>query len=92
MSIAEIADIPADLAEEAARVPGIGVRLVSFLRAEIAQNQKRLRRHSQEARELVEQAKAEAEKLKAAGMTPEQARADFVIHYKEVMDQITAKP
>jgi hypothetical protein len=91
MSIAEIADIPAELAEEAARVPGIGARLVSFLRAEIAQNQKRLRRHSLEARELVQQAMIEAEKLKAAGITPEQARAEFSMHYKEVMDQITAK-
>ncbi|MBE2287750.1 MAG: hypothetical protein IAE77_30110 [Prosthecobacter sp.] len=88
MSIAEIADIPADLAEEAARVPGIGVRLVSFLRAEIAQNQKRLRRHSQEARELVEQAKAEAEKLKASGITREQAMESFEKNYFDILKQL----
>jgi predicted nucleic acid-binding Zn-ribbon protein len=87
MSIAEIADIPADLAEEAARVPGIGVRLVSFLRAEIAQNQKRLRRHSQEARELVEQAKAEAEKLKAEGITREQVMESFEKNYFDILKQ-----
>ena len=92
MSIADIAEIPSDLATEAAQVPGIGVRLISFLRAEIAQNQKRLRRHSEEARELVREAQAEAEKLKAAGMTPEQARADFLVHYNEIMNQISAKP
>ncbi|MBK8038819.1 MAG: hypothetical protein IPK22_17060 [Verrucomicrobiaceae bacterium] len=88
MSIAEIADIPADLAEEAARVPGIGVRLVSFLRAEIAQNQKRLRRHSQEARELVEQAKAEAEKLKAEGITREQVMESFEKNYFDILKQL----
>jgi predicted nucleic acid-binding Zn-ribbon protein len=88
MSIAEIADIPADLAEEAARVPGIGVRLVSFLRAEIAQNQKRLRRHSQEARELVEQAKAEAEKLKADGITREQVMESFEKNYFDILKQL----
>ena len=87
MSIAEIADIPADLAEEAARVPGIGVRLVSFLRAEIAQNQKRLRRHSQEARELVEQAKAEAEKIKAEGITREQVMESFEKNYFDILKQ-----
>lgn len=88
MSIAEIADIPADLAEEAARVPGIGVRLVSFLRAEIAQNQKRLRRHSQEARELVEQAKAEAEKVKAEGITREQVMESFEKNYFDILKQL----
>jgi predicted nucleic acid-binding Zn-ribbon protein len=88
MSIAEIADIPADLAEEAARVPGIGVRLVSFLRAEIAQHQKRLRRHSQEARELVEQAKAEAEKLKAEGITREQVMESFEKNYFDILKQL----
>jgi len=82
MSIAEIADIPADLAEEAARVPGIG------LRAEIAQNQKRLRRHSQEARELVEQAKAEAEKLKAEGITREQVMESFEKNYFDILKQL----
>ncbi len=88
MSIAEIADIPADLAEEAAQVPGIGVRLVSFLRAEIAQNQKRLRRHSQEARELVEQAKAEAEKFKAEGITREQVMESFEKNYFDILKQL----
>lgn len=88
MSIAEIADIPSDIAEEAARVPGIGVRLVSFLRAEIAQNQKRLRRHSEEARELVEQAKAEAEKLKAAGITREEAMESFEKNYFDILKQL----
>lgn len=88
MSIAEIADIPSDIAEEAARVPGIGVRLVSFLRAEIAQNQKRLRRHSEEARELVEQAKAEAEKLKAEGITREQVMESFEKNYFDILKQL----
>ncbi len=88
MSIAEIADIPSDIAEEAARVPGIGVRLVSFLRAEIAQNQKRLRRHSEEARELVEQAKAEAEKLKAEGITREQVMESFEKKYFDILKQL----
>jgi len=88
MSIAEIADIPSDIAEEAARVPGIGVRLVSFLRAEIAQNQKRLRRHSEEARELVQQAQAEAESLKAKGITREEAMESFEKNYFDILKQL----
>ncbi len=88
MSIADIAPIPSDIAAEAAQVPGIGVRLLSFLRAEIAQNQKRLRQHSQEARELVQEAQAEAEKLKAAGITREEAMENFEKSYAAVLKQL----
>ncbi len=91
MSIHQLVDIPDDLAAEAAQVPGIHVRLLSFLRAEIAQNRRRQRQHSEQAREVVRQAHAEAEKLKAAGVTPDQARAEFLALYKEVVAQIAAK-
>ena len=91
MSIHQLVDIPDDLAAEAAQVPGLHLRLLSFLRAEIAQNRKRQRQHSEQAREIVRQAHAEAEKLKAAGMTPEQARAEFSVLHQEVMEQIAAK-
>ena len=91
MSIHQLVDIPDDLAAEAAQVPGIHTRLISFLRAEIAQNRRRQRQHSEHAQDLVRQAHAEAEKLKAAGMTPEQARAEFSALHQEVMNQISAE-
>lgn len=90
MSITQLADIPDDLAAEAAQVPGIHTRLISFLRAEIAQNRRRQNQHSEQVREIVKQAHAEAEKLKAAGMTPKEARAEFSALHKQVMDQIAA--
>ncbi len=85
MSITQLADIPDDLAAEAAQVPGIHTRLISFLRAEIAQNRRRQSQHSEQVREIVRQSHAEAEKLKAAGMTPEQAWAEFSAPHKEVI-------
>ncbi|MBK8091678.1 MAG: hypothetical protein IPK32_06755 [Verrucomicrobiaceae bacterium] len=88
MSITDITPIPSEIAAEAAQVPGIGMRLISFLRAEIAQNQKRLRRHSLEARELVQEAKAEAEKLKAAGITRVDAMENFEKNYAAVLKQL----
>ena len=88
MSISDIAHIPSEIAAEAAQVPGIGVRLLSFLRAEVAQNQKRLRRHSQEACELVQEAQAEAEKLKAARITREEAMENFEKNYATVFKQL----
>lgn len=91
MSITELADIPEDLAAEAAQVPGINTRLRFFLRAEISQHKKRQRQHSEQAKEVVRQAHAEAERLRAAGVTPEQARAEFTTLYQEMMDQIAEK-
>ncbi|WP_395742716.1 hypothetical protein [Prosthecobacter sp.] len=90
MSIHQLAEIPDDLAAEAAQVPGIHMRLISFLRAEIAQNRRRQHQHSEQAREVVKKARAEAEKLRAAGMTPEQARAEFSELHQKVVDQIAA--
>lgn len=90
MSIHQLADIPDDLAAEATQVPGIQVRLVSFLRAEIAQNRRRQRQHSEQAREMARKGHAEAEKLKAAGVTPDQARAEFSAFHQEVMAQLAA--
>ncbi len=90
MSVIELADIPEELAAEAAQVPGINTRLRFFLRAEISQHRKRQRQHGSHAKEIVQRAKEEAEQLRAAGMTPEQAKAEFVQLHREIVDQIAA--
>lgn len=92
MNVNQLVEIPDDLAAEAAQVEGIGARLLCFLRAEVSQNRKRQSRHSAEAREIVRRAREEAGKMRAAGVTPEQARAEFATLYTEIIDQISAKP
>ncbi|HBJ82786.1 MAG TPA: hypothetical protein DDZ88_02705 [Verrucomicrobiales bacterium] len=91
-NILQLAEIPDDLAAEAAQVPGLPVRLVSFIRAEVSQHNRRKARKSMEARKLVEQAMAEAEEMKKSGVTVEQARKDFARVYEEIMSKIEEKP
>ena len=84
----QIAEIPDELAAEAAQVPGLPKRLLHFLRAEVAQHQRRQSRYSAEAQQLTHTSAAQAEALVSAGMTPEMARAQFAKLYGEVMNDI----
>lgn len=89
MSVPLTIDLPPDLAAKAAEIPGLLIRLRLFIRAEITQHEKRERRHSAEARALVDRAYQRAEELKAAGVTAEQARAGFAETYERVLHQIS---
>ena len=92
MNAQHLVEIPADLAAEAAEVPGIRDRLLSFIRAEVSLHRKRQSRYSVEARDIVQRAREDAEQMKKSGVTPEQAKADFVKLHSEIMDQISARP
>ena len=88
MSVPLTIDLPPDLAAKAAEIPGLATRLRLYIRAEITQHEKRQRRYSAEALALVECAYRRAEELKAAGITPEQARASFAESYGKILPQI----
>ena len=92
MTALHLVEIPDDLAAEAAQVPGIRERLLSFIRAEVSMHRKRQSRHSAQAREIVRRAKEQAEQMKASGVTPEQARAEFARLHSEIMEQVSAEP
>ncbi|NLT71285.1 MAG: hypothetical protein GXX91_11405 [Verrucomicrobiaceae bacterium] len=89
MSITSIADIPEDLAAEAAQVEGLQERLILWLRAEVTQDKKRKSRHSSQAREIVHQAMDRAEGMKAAGFDREEAMARFQKNYDSIIEQIS---
>lgn len=88
MNVNQLVEIPDDLAAEAAQVEGIGARLLCFLRAEVSQNRKRQSLHSAEAREIVRRAREEAEQMRAAGVTREEAMASFEKNYLEILKQL----
>ena len=92
MNALQLVEIPDDLAAEAVQVPGLPERLLSFLRAEVLLHQRRQGRYSAQAREIAQRAMAEAEQMKAGGVTPEQAKSEFGKLYAEISDQIAAKP
>ena len=89
MSITSIADIPEDLAAEAAQVEGLQERLILWLRAEVTQDKKRKSRHSAQAREIVRQAMDRAEGMKAAGFDREEAMVRFQKSYDSIIEQIS---
>lgn len=89
MSVPLTIDLPPDLAAKAAEIPGLLVRLRLFIRAEITQHEKRQRRHSAEARALVDRAFQRADEMKVTGVTSGQARTGFAETYEKVMQQIS---
>ena len=91
MSITSLVDIPEDLAAAAAKVEGLPLRLLLFIRAEVTQDQKRKSRHSAQAQEIVKKATKDAEDMLAAGFSREEAMAEFQTLYSEVLNQIAER-
>ncbi|MFM2142310.1 MAG: hypothetical protein RLZZ476_854 [Verrucomicrobiota bacterium] len=91
-NVLQLAQIPDDLAAEAAKVPGLPQRLLSFIRAEVAQHQWQKPVKSEKMKKLVadirKDVEEEAQRLQEAGMTPEQAKKEFYEEYLKVMEQI----
>lgn len=83
-------EIPDDLALEAAGVPGLRERLLSFLKAEVLLHKREKSQRSTQAQELVSQALQDAERMREEGMTRERARAEFAKLYKEVVEYTAA--
>lgn len=85
-------EIPDELAHEAEAVPGLRERLLCFIRAEVALHKRRQSKRSPEVLEIVKLARERAAEMRDAGVTPAQARADFLKHYVEMMDDLEDKP
>ena len=81
-----LAEIPDELAAEAAQVPGLPKRLLNFLRAEVSQHRRRQSRYSPEAQQIAQASAEQAAALQAARMKPADARAEFASLYSEVIN------
>lgn len=85
----EIADLPEDLVAEAAQVPGLRLRLMSFLRAEVTQHRKRQSHHSAQARDIVRQAREEVTGQEPLSATEQaMAREEFARFYEQLVSQL----
>jgi 23S rRNA maturation-related 3'-5' exoribonuclease YhaM len=87
-----LAEIPDELAAEAAQVPGLPKRLLNFLRAEVSQHRRRQSRYSPEAQQIAWASTEQAAALQAAGMKPADARAEFAALHAEVMKDLPGQP
>lgn len=79
--------LPPDVEKRLAGLPDLGQRVADFLRDELEHEEWRKARYSDEARAIVREGLAEAERDKAAGMTREEGFRRFF----EVYDRITAQ-
>ena len=66
-------ELPPDLDQRVRVIPDLDKRVVQFLRTQTDLEEWRNRRYSPEARATAERAIAEAERLRAAGMTSDEA-------------------
>lgn len=89
MNVAPFMDIPDDLIADAAQVPGLRLRLMSFLRAEVTLHRKRQSLHSLQAREIVRQAREEvAEMPPLTDDEKAKERVEFIAFYEKLMTQL----
>ncbi len=88
MTAFALPELPPDLAAKAAEVPGLDVRLLMFIRQEVALHERRQSRYSVQAREIVRQAEEQAAAEKDSGVSVEERRAEFLKLYEKIIDQI----
>ena len=92
MTAFALPELPPDLAAKAAEVPGLDLRLLLFIRQEVALHERRQSRYSAQAREIVRQAKADAAAEKDSSVFIEERRAEFLKLYESILERIPPNP
>lgn len=77
MAVFTISD---ELAEQAARVPGLSGRVAQFIKREVIQHEQRQKRYRPESLALVANAQQRASERAAAGFDAEAVKGDFRRH------------
>lgn len=81
-------ELPPDLDERVRVIPDLDKRIVQFLRTQTDLEEWRSRHYSPEARAAAARALAEAERLRAAGMTREQAFEQLLGLHEKITKQL----
>ena len=81
-------DLPPELESAAMSIPDLNERLLLFVRQQVNMEQWRQSRYGASARGLLEQATLEAELARKAGVTREQAAADFEAVHSRITSQL----
>ena len=86
MTAFALPELAPDLAAKAAEVPGLDVRLLMFIRQEVALHERRQSRYSAEAREILRQAKADAAANPMTDEEKTEARRTFADRYTHLLN------
>ena len=81
-------ELPPDLDARVRVIPDLDQRVVQVLRTQTALEEWRNRRYSPEARATAERAIAEAERLRASGMTREEAFEQLLGLHEKITKQL----
>ena len=81
-------ELPPDLDERVRVIPDLDKRIVQFLRTQTDLEEWRNRHYSPEARAAAGRALAEAERLRAAGVTREQAFEQLLGLHEKITKQL----
>jgi len=78
--------IPDDLATQASLIPGLPERVARFIRLEIVQYEKRLKRFQPQTLDLVAKARLNAEAQRASGYDVDQTKQNFDRHLQDLTE------
>ena len=81
-------ELPPDLDQRVRVIPDLEKRVVQFLRTQTDLEEWRSRRYSPEAREAAARAIAEADRLRASGMTREEAFEQLLGLHEKITKQL----
>ena len=84
-------ELPPDLDRDVKQIPDVQERVIEFLRDQADYEKWRRARYSDEAFQILEESKAEAERLKAEGVPREEVFRQFFEAYDRIDAQIAGR-
>ena len=81
-------ELPPDLEQDVKQIPDVQERVIAFLRDQADYEKWRRARYSEEAFQILEESKAEAERLKADGVPREKLIEEFLALHHLVTRQM----
>ncbi len=84
-------ELPPDLDRDVKQIPDVQERVIEFLRDQADYERWRRARYSEDAFQILEESKAEAERLKAEGVPREEVFRQFFEAYDRINAQIAGR-
>lgn len=84
-------ELPPDLDQDVKGIPDVQERVIEFLRDQADYEKWRRARYSEEAFQILDESKAEAERLKAEGVPREEVFRQFFEAYDRINAQIAGR-
>ena len=84
-------ELPPELDQDVKQIPDVQERVIEFLRDQADYEKWRRARYSDEARQILEESKADAERMRAEGVPREEVFRQFFEAYDRITRQIAER-